>query len=345
MQRKVLIGLLVGILAVSSAFAGGGQQKAAAGRSADAGKLVIYSPNTEDMVTKIIPLFESQTGVKVEIISAGTGELLKRIESEKNSPYADVMWGGGNAVLSAQIDLFEPYVSKYNGDVITQYQNIGGKLTLYCLDGSNLLVNTNLTRGITVESYADLLNPALKGKLIMGDPTSSSSAFAQLTNILLAVGGDYTSAKGWDYVKSLLINLDGKIAQSSSAVHRGAAQGEYAVALTYEDPSVSYVRDGAPVKVVYPKEGAVFLGAATAIVKGAKNLDNAKKFIDFILSPAAQAVYGNELTARPVRSDAVTGTHMVPMKDIKLLVEDGAYVTAHRSEIIERYRTILTSVQ
>jgi iron(III) transport system substrate-binding protein len=345
MKRKALIGLLVGILAVSSVFATGSQQKAGSAGSADAGKLVIYSPNTEDMVTKLIPLFESQTGIKVEIISAGTGELTKRLESEKNSPYADVMWGGGNAVLSAYMDFFEPYTSKYNGDLIKEYQNIGGKLTLYCLDGSNLLVNTNLARDIKIESYADLLNPALKGKIIMGDPTSSSSAFAQLTNILLGVGGDYTSDKGWDYVKSLLINLDGKVAQSSSAVHRGVAQGEYTAALTYEDPSVSYVRDGAPVKVVYPKEGAVFLGAATAIVKGSKNLENAKKFIDFILSKDAQAVFGNELTARPVRSDAVTGTHMVPMKDIKLIVEDGAYVTAHRTEIIERYRTILTSVQ
>ncbi len=49
------------------------------------------------------------------------------------------------------------------------------------------------------------------------------------------------------------------------------------MALTYEDPSVSYVRDGAPVKVVYPKEGTIYGDANSAIIKGAKNLENAKK--------------------------------------------------------------------
>jgi iron(III) transport system substrate-binding protein len=341
MKRKALVGVLIGILAVSSAFAIGGQQKAG---GAD-GKLVIYSPNTEDMVTQIIPLFEQQTGIKVEIISAGTGELLKRVESEKNNPYADVIWGGSNATFGTVTDLLETYVSVHNGDLIKEYQNIGGKITLYCLDGSNLLVNTNLAKDIKIEGYADLLNPALKGKIIMGDPTSSSSAFAQLTNILLGVGGDYTSAKGWDYVKSLLVQLNGKIAQSSSAVHRGVAQGEYAVGLTYEDPSASYVRDGAPVKLVYPKEGTVYLGAATGIVKNCKNLENAKKFIDFIISKEAQDIFGTQLTARPVRSDTALGNYMTPIQDIKLIFEDGAYVTAHRSEIIERYRSILTSIQ
>src|SRR5690625_6276929 len=51
-------------------------------------ELVVYSPNSEDIINTIIPMFEKETGIKVELISAGTGELIKRIESEKDNPYA-----------------------------------------------------------------------------------------------------------------------------------------------------------------------------------------------------------------------------------------------------------------
>ncbi|GHU33042.1 iron(III)-binding protein [Spirochaetia bacterium] len=341
MKKAVLTGLLIGTIAVSSVFSAAGRDNSGA-----AGRLIIYSPNTEGMVNAIIPAFEAKTGVKVEIISIGTGEIWKRIESEKNSPQADVIWGGGQSTyIGSNLDLLEPYISAYNGDLIPQYQNIEGKVTLYCLDGSNLLVNKNLIGNIKVTSYADLLNPALKGKLIFGDPTSSSSAFAQLTNILLAVGGDYTSDKGWNYVRDLLIQLDGKSSQSSSGVWRGLSDGEYTVALTYEDPSATLVRDGAPVQIVYPSEGAVWLAAASGIIKSAKNMDNAKQFMDYIISKEAQDIFGTQLTARPVRSDAALGSYMTPIQSINVIFEDTAYVRIHRQEIIERYRSILTSIR
>ncbi|MCQ4833431.1 iron ABC transporter substrate-binding protein, partial [Hungatella sp. SL.1.14] len=50
------------------------------------GKLVVYSPNSEGVMNATIPLFEEKYGVDVEVIQAGTGELDKRIQSEKNDP-------------------------------------------------------------------------------------------------------------------------------------------------------------------------------------------------------------------------------------------------------------------
>ena len=47
------------------------------------GKLVVYSPNSEGLMNATIPLFEEKYGVDVEVIQAGTGELVKRIESER----------------------------------------------------------------------------------------------------------------------------------------------------------------------------------------------------------------------------------------------------------------------
>lgn len=315
----------------------GCQKKSAAG-----GNLVIYSPNTEALVENIIPAFEKATGVKVEIISAGTGECWKRIESEKNNPVADIMWGG----QTYKDELVERYVSVHNDEVLPQFRNVGGVATPYCLDGSVLLANKGLLSGIKVEGYADLLNPALKGKLIMGDPANSSSAFAQLTNMLYDMGGgDYFAESGWNYVRDLLIQLDGKIAQSSSAVHRGVAEGEYTVGLTYEDPSASYVRDGADVGVIYMKEGVSFMPAFALIIKNSKNPENAKKFVDFLTGKEAQDIIGTQLTVRPVRGDAQLGAYMRPITEINLIAEDMALIAERKAEIVERYKSLITSLQ
>ncbi len=342
MKRKLVILTLV-LALIAGTLLGCTKTDTAGGGTSD--KLVVYSPNSEDIINLIIPMFEKETGINVELISAGTGELLKRIESEKANPYADVMFGGSHSQFAQYPELFEEYVSPNDKYLVENARNTSGYMTSYIADGSCLLVNTDIVGDIKIEGYADLLNPALKGKIATADPASSSSAFAQLTNILLAMGGDYTSDAGWDYVKALVENLDGKVASGSGAAHRSVANGEYIVALTYEDPSAAYVRDGAPVKVVYPVEGAVFLNATSGIVKGAKNLENAKKFIDFIISKDAQDAFGTQLTTRPLREDAKLGDHMTPFDDIYLLEEDVEYVNAHKPEIVEKYIEIFTSVQ
>lgn len=67
--------------------------------------------------------------------------------------------------------------------------------------------------------------------------------------------GDPFADSAWEYVDKLIENLDGKIATSSGQVHKGVADGEYPVGLTWEDPAADYVKNGAPVRVVFPEEG------------------------------------------------------------------------------------------
>lgn len=335
-----LLGVVAVLILSVALVACGGEDK-----EGESGKLVVYSPNSEDIINEIIPKFEKETGIKVELISAGTGELIKRIESEKDNPYADIMFGGSKAQALNYGDLFEDYVSPEDDEIMDGHKNESGYVSPYIADGSVLLVNTDLIGDIEIKGYEDLLNPALKGKIAAADPGSSSSSFAQLTNMLLAMGGDYTSDEGWDYVAALVENLDGKVASGSGAVHKGVADGEYVVGLTYEDPSAGYVRDGAPVEIIYPEEGAVFLGAAMQIVKDANNMDEAKQFIDFVLSKEAQDAFGTSLTNRPLRKDADLGDHMTPMEDIYQIFEDEEYVSSHRDELIEKYIDVFTDAQ
>ncbi len=312
--------------------------------SKDGGKLVVYSPNSEGLMNATVPLFEEKTGIDVEVIQAGTGELIKRIQSEKADPYGDLMFGGSWSTVYGNKDLWEPYVSANDANVMDAYKNTCGFITGNVLDGSCIIINKNLIGDIKIEGYADLLNPALKGKIATADPANSSSAFAQLTNMLKAMGG-YEDEKAWSYVKDLFTNIDGKICESSSAVYKGVADGEYAVGLSYEDPCAQLVRDGAPVEIVYPKEGTVYLPASAAIIKGAKNLDNAKKFIDFIISDEVQNIWGTTLTNRPVIKNAKSSDFMKPMSEINVIEEDIPYVTEHKKDIVAKYTDIYTSIQ
>ena len=213
------------------------------------------------------------------------------------------------------------------------------KLAIYAENVKNIELHN-----VKIEGYEDLLNPALKGKIATADPANSSSAFAHLTNMLLAMGG-YEDDKAWQYVHDLFENVDGKICESSSGVYKGVADGEYVVGLSYEDPCAQLVLDGAPVKIVYMKEGTVFLPASATIIKGAKNMDNAKLFIDFILSEEVQNIWGSTLTNRPVMKDAATNDAMTPMADINVIEEDIPYVSAHKSELVDKYTEIFTDLQ
>lgn len=324
---------------------------AACGSSSEGGKskgdsdtLVVYSPNSEGLINATIPAFEEKYGIKVELIQAGTGELFKKVESEANDPIADVVFGGSYTQYAQHPELFEKYVSKENKNVIKDYQNTTGYSTPYTLDGSVLIVNPDLTKGMNIKGYKDLLNPELKGKIATADPANSSSAFAQLTNMLQANGG-YDNDKGWTYVKDLFTLIDGKINSSSSNVYKTVADGEMAVGLSYEDPSVKLLNDGANIKVVYPEEGSVFLPASAAIIKNAPNESNAKKFIDFIVSKEAQDALGSETTNRPVRKGATVSKNMKKLDDIKTLVEDYDYVIEHKDEIVKRYNEIFVDLQ
>ncbi len=305
-----------------------------------AGNMVVYSPNSDGEIQGILNYFGDKYGVKISLQSMGTGEVLSKLNAEKGNPQADVMFGGVNmGVYNTNKDIFQVYVAKGNASLPAGYQNSTGFFTNYLLSGSNLLVNTDLEKslGITINGYDDLLNPALKGKIASADPVSSSSAWAQLCNILLVKGG-YESPQAWTYVEALIKQLNGKLTSGSSAVYKGVYQGEYAVGLTYEDPSVALLADGAKnVRVVYPKEGAVWLPAASAIVAGAKNLDNAKLFMDFLVSDECQKIVAG-LTNRPVNTKiANTNKFLLPFAQIKLAFEDIAYTAAHKKDIQKKW--------
>lgn len=309
------------------------------------GELTICSPNSDGLLS-IIPTFEEKTGIKVTVESMGSGDCMKRIANELENPTFDLMYGGSLANYVANKDLFQEYYSPEDKNLMPEYQNKLGYCTNYTVDGSVLLVNTDLLAelGIEVNGYKDLLQPELKDKIVSADPVNSSSAFCQVTNMLLAMGG-YESDEAWQYVKDLYTNVNGKITSSSSAVYKGVQNGEYVVGLTYEDPCVTLLKSGATnIKIIYPVEGTVFLPAQIGIVKNCKNLDSAKAFVDFMLSEEAQVFLAENTTSRPIREVNAGNEFMTPMSEIHLIFEDSDYVTSHTSEIKDKIQDVIMDI-
>ena len=308
------------------------------------GTLSICSPNSDGLLS-IIPLFEEKTGIKVNVESLGTGDCMKRIASEVEQEFAtfDLMYGGSLANYVANAGLFQDYVSAEDANLMDAYKNTRGYCTNYTIDGSVLLVNKDLLAeaGVEVTGYADLLKPELVGKIASADPSSSSSAFCQLTNMLLAMGG-YESEEAWQYVEDLFVGQEVAITSGSSAVYKGVYNGEYAVGLTYEDPCATLIKDGATnIEVIYPVEGTVFLPAQIGIIKHAKNVEEAKAFVDFMLSEEAQIYLAENTTSRNVREVVYTNETMKQLSEIYLIFEDSDYVIANTSALKEKVQDIM----
>ena len=313
--------------------------------SALAADLVIYSARNERLNNIVIPGFEAATGLTIEMITGSTGEVNQRIKAEVESGNVtvDIHWAADETMLSANRDMFQPYVSTENAAMMPLFQNDGTNVFNPAFAEPNvIIVNTEKLAeiGVTVESYADLLNPKLKGKIISADPANSSSAFQCLIGMLYGMGeGDPMSDKAWDFIDEFLTNLDGKVASSSSQVYNGVANGEYYVGLSYEDPCVELEAAGAqPVKVVYPKEGVIFPGQSVQIVKNAPNLEAAQKFVDYVLSEEVQTAVAAELNLRPLRAGVPVNIKMIHNEEIKLFdTYSAAYIAENKPKIVNTY--------
>lgn len=337
-MKRPFAGLIAIALAAPLALAAcSGQQDAAEGSTS----LVVYTARSEALNNAVIPAFEEATGIKVDVVTAGTGELVQRVQSEGSNPLGDVLWAADETMLSGSQDLFEEYVSSEDANMQEAFRNKSGYFTPAFADPTVMIVNTNLQGDLKIDGFEDLLNPELKGKIAFGDPVNSSSAFQSLMAMLYGMGTDEDpmSDEAWQYVDKFLANLDGKIVNSSSQVYTGVASGEYVVGLTWEDPAANLQKEGAPVKVVFPEEGAIFPGESVQIIKGAKNLDNAKKFVDFMLSSDVQEKVGQTTTIRPLRDGITLADYMTPTDDIALFsTYDEAWVSENKEAITQKYQ-------
>jgi len=323
------------LLSASSATSSAAQQAPRPSRS-----LVVYSPHPLDFIDAIVHEFEVETGIKVEVVPAGTGELLRRVEAERDDPRCDVMWGGSRASLEIYKRYFEPYVSANEASFVARYIEEGRCYTPFTAVPTVFMYNKNLMPGGgQPRSWAELLDPKWRGAIAFADPSLSSSSFEALVNMLFAMGGGDSPA-GWDYVGRFAANLGGTLLGGSSAVYNGVANGEYAVGVTFEEAAAGYLRQGAPVGIVYPAEGTIVEPDGVAVIKGARNRENARLFVDFVTSRKVQAKIAKDLNRRSCRVDVGPVSGLPGLPSVRVIAGDYRWAGSNRERILARFKEI-----
>lgn len=258
-----------------------------------AGKLTVYCSVQNITCEKVTQHFAQKYDVETQFIRNSTGTVLGKIKAEKDNPQADVWYGGTLEphFQAADQGLLDSYRSPLQGEIMPQFKQLterrGEFSSVIYLMELGIGVNTEKLTKLGMQPprcFADLLNPAFKGMIQYPDPRVSGTGYSFLTTLVQLWGEE----KAFDYLQQ----LDANIAQySKSGLATGnLATGEVAIDISFMH---SYVREkdkGAPVQGILPCEGTGYTLGAASIIKGARNLDNARLFMDWVLSKEAQEI-------------------------------------------------------
>lgn len=262
------------------------------------GRLVVYCSATNAMCESEAKAFGNKYDVKISIARYSTGSALAKIEAEKNNPQADVWYGGTLEphLLAANTGLTQPYASPNLAEIDPRFIRTE-KMKAHYLSPIYMLVlgfgvnNERLARinAKAPQCWTDLQHSEYKDEIQMPDPQSSGTAYSLLATFVQIMGED----KAFDFLKKLNGNI-GQYNKSGPIAARNVGRGDSALGVGFLHGYTQEKEKGAPVDLIIPCEGTGYTLGAVSILKGARNLDNAKLFVDWALSKESQELMWKE---------------------------------------------------
>jgi iron(III) transport system substrate-binding protein len=308
------------------------------------GELTVYCSVQEEWCRPMMQAFERKTGIKVSMTRKSSGETFAQIKAEAANPRGDVWWGGtGDPHLqAAEEGLTEEYRSPQLANLLpwavrqaeaSKFRTVG----IYAGALGYSFNTQQLARKKLAEPkcWADLAKPEYKDEVQVADPNSSGTAYTKVATLIQLMGED----KAFEFLKAMHKNVN-QYTKSGAAPARAAATGESLIGITFLHDAVAQAVGGAPVKIVSPCEGTGYEIGSMSIIKGAKNLANAKAFFDWALSPEAQAI-GAQAKAYQVPSNkgSPVPEQAPKLADIKLIDYDFAKYgsAAERTRLLAKW--------
>lgn len=285
---------------------------------------------------KIAAEFEKDTGIKVELITMSSGEVITRLRAESANPQTDVWFGGGSdAFIQAKDEgIIQSYQSPDASKVDSAFKDAEGYWTGVSLVVVGLVVNKNrlASKGIEIpESWADLADPKYKNELIASNPTKSGTAYTTVSGLLQSLGEE----AGWEFLDRMYANIP-YLEQSGSGPVTKATQGEFAIGIAPDPHNTPRENPDANLACVFPSDGVLAWPSPVAIVTGAKHPNNARRFVDWCLSDRGQFVLMEASPRVPVT--AVTPIEGVPsLSDLNLIPYDVLKWGNERTRVLEEF--------
>jgi iron(III) transport system substrate-binding protein len=325
---------------------------ALAGPGAAQGQLNLYcsSPNTS-WCQGLAVGFERATGTRVAVIQKATGEMLAQIKAERDNPKGDVWWAGpGDAYLQAAE---EGLLDTYRSPKVAELHPWAQRITDISKDRVSGVYGGIIALGYNKELMAkkklavprcwkDLVNPAYKGEIMFGNPNSSGTAYLMLATLVQVFGED----AAFRYLRDVHPYVN-QYARSGIGPMTAVTRGETAIGSTVLHGVINEIVRGFPVEAVLPCEGVGYEIGSTAVIRGARNLENARRFVDYALSADGQQV-GLDVKefAIPTNRHVALPPQVPRLSDLKLIDYDFAKYgsSAERRRLLDRWEKEINSL-
>ncbi|PLW78273.1 ABC transporter substrate-binding protein [Cohaesibacter celericrescens] len=308
-MRSTTLAIVMGLLASTAAHA----------------DVTVYSAGPGALIKNLAKGFTAKTGIKANIFQATTGKVMARLEAEAANPVADVVVSAawGTATDFAAKGLLLSYESP-NAKTVPDFLKMDGAVAQGV---AGICIAWNSKSGTPKPSdWSDLAKPAYKDLVTLPDPAASGGTFTLV---------EAFAANGMNDVLQGLKDNGAIVAGANKAALNPVLQGAKATVFA----AVDYITMGAAAKgesveVIFPKSGTVVAPRPIMILKSSQNQDDAKKFIDYVLSDEGQ----NEVAKvhlMPSRTDIKVDRPLIG--DLKLLSNDGAPA---RADVLAGFKKI-----
>jgi iron(III) transport system substrate-binding protein len=167
----------------------------------------------------------------------------------------------------------------------------------------------------------------------MPSPQSSGTAYSVILTLIQERGED----GAFEYLKAINPNIQ-TYTQSGTAPSGALGVGETPIAIQFTPGFLKLADEGYPVEVVFPSEGVGYEVASMSILKGAKDMDDAKKLVDWMTSKDGQgALSATKTYFLPIRTDVSGGTGVPALDKIKLVAVDPTFAAENKQRLVDRW--------
>ena len=302
--------------------------------------ILVYTALETDQLKSYKDTFEKAVkDVEIRWVRDSTGVITAKLLAEKNNPQADVVFAlaATSLLVLEQEGMLTPYAPKGVEALNPRFVDSKKPPMWVGMDvwGATICFNTveakkrNLPKP---ESWKDLLKPVYKGQITMPHPASSGTGFLDVTAWLQMFG----EAEGWKYMDALHENI-AQYVHSGSKPCRQAGAGEFVMGISFEYRANATKASGAPIDLIFPKEGVGWDMEASAIMKASKKQEAARKLMDWGVTREANELYAKGYAIVAMPGVAKPLPNVPPNYEQMLVKNDFGWAAKNRDRILAEW--------